>query len=130
MQLSLHKLFYRLLPLFYNIPRADVQRRFVKKVLLKFRKIHRKTCVPESLFLWSCRLRPIKETAAHVFSYKFCEVFKNSFFGCILNAISQLLRLQQKFFFGVLEFLINKLWVNSLLWLENYSQQFPEHLSL
>ena len=42
-----------------------------KRCPYKFRKIHRKTPVPESLF---------KETLAQVFSCEFCEIYKNIFF--------------------------------------------------
>ena len=47
-----------------------VQRSYVKRCSYKFRKIHKKTPVPESLFL--------KETRAQVFSCEFCEISKNT----------------------------------------------------
>ena len=46
-------------------------------------KIHRKTPVPESFFKQSCRPQATllkKEVLAQVFSYEFCEIFKNTFF--------------------------------------------------
>ena len=55
-----------------------------KKVLKKFRKIHRKTPVPES-FNKVAGLSPEscifirEETLTQVFSCEFCEIFKNSF---------------------------------------------------
>ena len=50
-----------------------------KKCSLKFRKIHRKTLVPESLFH--------KRDLTHVFSCEFCEIFKNTFFTELLRTI-------------------------------------------
>ena len=44
-----------------------------KRCFYKFCKIHRKTLVPESLFI-------IKETLAQVFSCEFCEISWNTFF--------------------------------------------------
>ena len=44
-----------------------------------FRKIHRKTTVPESLFLQYSRPSR-KEIPAQVFAYKIFEIFKNIFF--------------------------------------------------
>ena len=50
----------------------------------KFCKIHRKTPVPDSTFNKVACLRPatlLKEEAmAQVFSYEFCEIFKDIFF--------------------------------------------------
>ena len=54
----------------------------------KFRKIHRKTPVQESLLLIKLQARPAtllnnfikKETLAQVFSNEFCEISKNTFF--------------------------------------------------
>ena len=43
----------------------------IKKVFLKFRKIHRKTPVPEPLFK--------KETLVQVFSREFCKTLMNTF---------------------------------------------------
>ena len=43
----------------------------------KFRKIERKTPVPEFLFL---KVSVFSQTLARVFSYEFCEIFKNTFF--------------------------------------------------
>ena len=50
-----------------------------KRCSLKFRKIHRKTPVPESLFKLSCNFFK-KEILAKVFSCEFCEISKNNFF--------------------------------------------------
>ena len=49
----------------------------------KFHKIHRKTPVPESLFIKvACQDLQLllKKTLAQVFSSEFCEIFKNTFF--------------------------------------------------
>ena len=46
---------------------------FYKREFLKFRKIHRKTPVPGSLSTL------LKKSLAQVFSYGFCEIFKNTF---------------------------------------------------
>ena len=48
---------------------------------LKFRKIHRKTPVPETLFYKVAGLRNFikKESLAQVFFYEFCEISKNTF---------------------------------------------------
>ena len=50
----------------------------------KFNKIHMKTLKPESLFLRKLQAQPAtlfkKETLAHVFSCKFCEISKNTIF--------------------------------------------------
>ena len=64
-----------------------IQRCYVKNMFLKFRKIHRKTPVPEPLFSCSWRLRQVallKETLAQVFYCEFCKIFKNTFFYKIL----------------------------------------------
>ena len=62
-----------------------------KRCSLKFRKIHRKTPAPESLFKWSftpeARNCIKRETLAQVFSCKFCEIFKNTFFREDLRTI-------------------------------------------
>ena len=49
-----------------------------KRCSLKFRKIHRKTSVPESA-AEACKFIK-KETLAQVFSWEFCEILKNTFF--------------------------------------------------
>ena len=55
-----------------------------KSCSYKFRKIHRKTPVPESLSQSSCRPQVCsfikKETLTPVFSCEFCEIYKNTFF--------------------------------------------------
>ena len=55
-------------------------------------KIHRKTPVQEPLFKESCRPASCnflkKETLAHVFSYEFCEISKNTFFTEHLRSTS------------------------------------------
>ena len=64
-----------------------IQRCYVRNMFLKFRKIHRKTPVPEPLFSCSWRLRQVallKETLAQVFYCEFCKIFKNTFFYKIL----------------------------------------------
>ena len=54
-----------------------------KRCSLKFRKIHWKAPVPESLFRWSCMPEACsfikKEALAQMFSCEFCEVSKNTF---------------------------------------------------
>ena len=51
-----------------HLPRGNLEK---KRCSEKFRKIHRKVA----------GLRPIKkETLTQVFSYEFCEIFKNTFF--------------------------------------------------
>ena len=50
---------------------AVARNRTVKKVFEKFRKIHRKTPVLESLF------KTVADTGV---SCKFCEIFENNFF--------------------------------------------------
>ena len=50
---------------------AVAQTCFVNKVVLKFRKIHRKKPMIESLK---------EQTLAQVFSFEFCEIYKNIFF--------------------------------------------------
>ena len=59
---------------------ATTRRVLSKKVFGKLRKIYRKTPVPESLFLFYFFLNLLKGTLAQVFSCKFYEVFKNTFF--------------------------------------------------
>ena len=58
-------------------------------------KIHRKTPVQEPLFKESCRPASCnflkKETLAHVFSYEFCEISKNTFFTEHLRCFCNLL---------------------------------------
>ena len=52
-----------------------------KNVFLKFRKIHKKTHVPGSLFAMPQACNFIKkETLAQVFSCEFSEIFKSTFF--------------------------------------------------
>ena len=66
-----------------TIFRCSHRRCSLKKVFLKFRKIHRKTSVPESLFKTVAGLRSFfikKGHLAEVFSCEFCEIFKNTFF--------------------------------------------------
>ena len=50
----------------------------------KFRKIHRKTHVSESLFLIKLQVETYKfinqETLTQVFPCEFCKIFKNTFF--------------------------------------------------
>ena len=56
---------------------------YVKRCSWKFRKIHRKTPKPDSLFQWSCRPLQLyykKKTLTQGFSCEFCEIFKNTFF--------------------------------------------------
>ena len=64
------------------IMRSNQQGCSIKKVFLKFRKIRRKTPVPEFLILWSCRPESCnfikKETLAQAFSSEFCEIFKST----------------------------------------------------
>ena len=62
---------------------AVVWRSSLKRCSLKFRKIHRKTPVPESLFnkVAGSACNFIKnETLAQVFSCEFCEISNNVFF--------------------------------------------------
>ena len=54
---------------------AEVFRK--KRCSLKFRKIHRKTSVPESA-AEACKFIK-KETLAQVFSWEFCEISNNTF---------------------------------------------------
>ena len=55
----------------------------MKRCSYKFRKIHSKTPVPESLFNKVAGLRPVnltkKETLAQVFPCEFWEISKNAF---------------------------------------------------
>ena len=65
-------------------PRSSRPEVFCKKrCSQKFRKINRKTPVPEALFWYSCRPWACncikKETLAQVFSCEFCEISKNTF---------------------------------------------------
>ena len=54
-----------------------------KRCSYKFRKIHRKTPVPESLFNKVADLRPEtllkKETLAQLFSCEFCKISNNTY---------------------------------------------------
>ena len=49
------------------------------QMFLKFRNIHRKTYVLESLFSKTGDLNAYKETPIQVFSYEYCKIFKNTF---------------------------------------------------
>ena len=60
--------------------RSSHRRGSVKKY--KFPKIHRKTPVPESLFLYFMK----KEAPAQMLSHEFCRIFKNTFFTEHLRA--------------------------------------------
>ena len=57
---------------------------YKKRCSLKFRKIHKKLPVQESLFFLNCRPEVgnfiKKATLAQAFSYEFCEISKNTFF--------------------------------------------------
>ena len=63
---------------------------FKKKWSEKFQKIHRKTPVPESLFLIKLQGEACsfikKETQAQVFSCEFCKISKNTLFTEHLRA--------------------------------------------
>ena len=53
----------------------------LKRCSYKFRKIHRKTAVPESRVSFLIKLEASgKETLAQVFSCEFCEIYKNTFY--------------------------------------------------
>ena len=61
-----------------------------KRCSQKFRKIHSKTPVPESLFDKVTGLRPAtlfkKKSLTQIFSFEFCEISKNTFFTEQLRA--------------------------------------------
>ena len=63
-----------------------------KEECTEFRKIHRKTPAPESLFEWSCRPQACNfikiETLVPRLSREFCEIFKNTFFTEHIRAIA------------------------------------------
>ena len=65
-----------------NSPITEAATRAVlqERCTWKFRKIHRKIPVPEA-----CNFIK-KETLAEVFSFEFCEIFKNTFFTEHLRA--------------------------------------------
>ena len=67
--------------LFYDVNpcRSSHHRCSLKKLFLKFHNIYRKTPVMESLLNKVAGLYQ-KQTAAMVFSCKYCEIFKNSYF--------------------------------------------------
>ena len=55
----------------------------MKNIFLKFRNIHSKTSVLESVFIKVAELHAcnfIKVTSTQLFSCEYCKIFKNSFF--------------------------------------------------
>ena len=60
--------------LFFVSPEAAT-----KRSSQKFCKIHRKTLVPESLYLTKLHTEVFKETLTHGFCYEFCKISKNTF---------------------------------------------------
>ena len=61
----------------YHIQKHSLGGVLQKRCPSKFRKIHRKSPVPESLFYWSCSFIK-KKALAQVFSCEFCEIFRNT----------------------------------------------------
>ena len=95
-----------------------------KKGVLKIRRIHRKTPVPDSLFKWSygSHLPTLlkKETLTQVFSCEFCEIFKNIFFTEHLRASASVF-MQSTFFkdcFCLFQWLIHSFFSYQSFWMQ------------
>ena len=81
---------------FMALSQADTGGVLLKKVFLKFRKMHRKTPVSDSLFKESRRLETCiftkkRDSGTGVFNFEFCEIFKSIFFTEYLRTTASVL---------------------------------------